>query len=102
MIVPKLHIFSASKLVVKQVTNKFAARETRMAEYLIIVKTFLIEFKAVKIEQVGRDLNSQADVLAGIALVFEGRNGWMDLPYGSLVQKILLDALPVVCLPELG
>ena len=28
-----------------------------MAKYLAIVKTFLIEFKVVKIEQVRRDLN---------------------------------------------
>ena len=35
----------------------------------------LTEFKAVKIEQVGRDLNSNADALAGLPSVFEGEIG---------------------------
>ncbi|GFY99152.1 chitin elicitor receptor kinase 1 [Actinidia rufa] len=36
------------------------------------LKTLLTEFKAVQIEQVGRDLNSHADALAGLASTFEG------------------------------
>ena len=44
-----------------------------MAKYLVIAKTLLIEFRVVKIKQVGRDLNyhAQLDALAGLASVFE-------------------------------
>ena len=41
-----------------------------MAKYLAIAKTFLTEFNAVKIKYVGRNLNSHADALVGLALVF--------------------------------
>ena len=45
-----------------------------MVKYLAITKTLLTEFKLVQIEQVGKDLNSHADALAGLASVFEGEN----------------------------
>ena len=35
----------------------------------------ITEFKAVKIEQVGRDLNSHPDALVGLASVFKGKIG---------------------------
>ena len=48
-----------------------------MAKYLVIAKTLLIEFRVVKIKQVGRDLNyhAQLDALAGLASVFEWEVG---------------------------
>ena len=42
-----------------------------MAKYLAIAKALLTEFKVVKIEQVGRDLNSYAN--ARLASIFEGK-----------------------------
>ncbi|GFY96809.1 hypothetical protein Acr_11g0011150 [Actinidia rufa] len=62
--VPELHKFSDSKLVVNQVTGKFKARGHKMAKYLVVAKSLLTGLKAIKIEQVGRDLNSHADALA--------------------------------------
>ena len=44
-----------------------------MAKYLVIAKALLIEFKAVKIEQVGRDLNSHANALACLASISKGK-----------------------------
>ena len=44
-----------------------------MTKYLAIAKALLIEFKAVKVEQVGRDLNSHANALAGLASIFKGK-----------------------------
>ena len=41
-----------------------------MAKYLAIAKTLLNKFRAVQIEQVGRDLNSQVDALVGLASIF--------------------------------
>ena len=43
-----------------------------MFEELAIAKTLITEFRAVQIEQVGRDLNSNADALAGLASIFKG------------------------------
>ena len=73
--IPKLHIFSNSKLVVNQVTGKFIADGVKMARYLVVAKNLLTKFKAVKIEQVWRDQNSHADALAGLASIFEGEAG---------------------------
>ena len=72
---PKLHIFSDSKLVVNQIIEKFEARGAKMAKCLAVTNNLLTEFRAIKIEQVGRDLNSYVDVLAGLALFFERENG---------------------------
>ena len=63
-------IFSDSKLVVNQVMRKYEGQGAKMAKYLAVAKNFLIEFKAVKIEQVGRDMNLYADTLTGLALIF--------------------------------
>ena len=46
-----------------------------MAKYLAIMKALLTEFKMIKIEQVGRDLNLHADTLAGFTSVFERKTG---------------------------
>ena len=51
--VPKLHIFSDSKLAVNHVTKKFEVRRGKMAKYLVMAKNLLVEFRATKIEQVG-------------------------------------------------
>ena len=45
-----------------------------MAKYLVVVKPHLREFLDVKIEQVGIDMNSHANALAGVASIFEGKN----------------------------
>ena len=44
-----------------------------MDKYLVVAKNLLTEFKVVKIEQVGRDLNSHADTLASLASFFKGK-----------------------------
>ena len=46
-----------------------------MAKYLAVAKNILTQFKVVKIEQVWRDLNSHANALKGLALIFEGEIG---------------------------
>ncbi|GFZ21534.1 hypothetical protein Acr_29g0006960 [Actinidia rufa] len=46
-----------------------------MAKYLKVAKSLNSEFRAVKIEQVERELNAHADALAYLASVFEGEIG---------------------------
>ena len=41
-----------------------------MAIYLAVAKNLFTGFKLVKIDQVGRDLNSHADALASLASIF--------------------------------
>ena len=48
-----------------------------MVKYLAIAKNLFTEFRVIKIEQVGRDLNSHADALSGFMLVFEDESGWI-------------------------
>ena len=73
--VPELHIFSDSKLIVNQITGNFEARGIKMAKYLKVARSLISEFRAVEIEQVGRELNAHADALASLASVFEEENG---------------------------
>ncbi|GFY85297.1 hypothetical protein Acr_04g0000350 [Actinidia rufa] len=42
---------------------------------LCVAKNLLSEFRAVKIEQVGREFNAHADALASLASTFEGNHG---------------------------
>ncbi|XP_057482002.1 uncharacterized protein LOC130768918 [Actinidia eriantha] len=67
-----LCIYSDSKLVVNQVMGKFEARRIKMAKYLRMAKSLISEFRTVKIEQVGRELNAHANLLATLTTVFEG------------------------------
>ncbi|GFY97881.1 hypothetical protein Acr_12g0004220 [Actinidia rufa] len=73
--VPELCIYRDSKLVVNQVTGKFESKGIKMAKYLKKAKSLISKFKAIKIEQVGRELNAHADSLAALASVFEGEIG---------------------------
>ena len=41
-------------------------------KYLVVTTNLLTGFKSIKIYQMGRDLNSHADALAGLALVSKG------------------------------
>ena len=45
----KLYNFNDSKLVVNQVTGKFKTQGAKLAKYLAITKTLLIEFREIKI-----------------------------------------------------
>ncbi|GFS31847.1 hypothetical protein Acr_00g0019520 [Actinidia rufa] len=58
-----------------EVTGKFEARGIKMAKYLKMAKSLTSEFRAVKIEQVRRELNAHADALAALASIFEGEIG---------------------------
>ena len=66
----KLHIFSDSKLIFNQVTQNFEVWGAKMANYLAIMKILLSEFKAVKIEQVGKDLNSHSYASTSLTSIF--------------------------------
>ena len=51
------------------------AKYLAMMKYLVVAKNLLTRFKLIKIEQVGRDLNSHADALTGLTSISEGEIG---------------------------
>ena len=58
-------------MVANQVIGNFEARGAKIDKYLAMAMNFLTEFRAIKIKQVGRNLNSHADALERLALVFK-------------------------------
>ncbi|KAJ9541934.1 hypothetical protein OSB04_028440 [Centaurea solstitialis] len=65
-----LHVRSDSLLVVNQVNGDFQAKDSKMTTYLKIVKDRVARFDHFSIEQIPRDLNTQADALANLGSAF--------------------------------
>ena len=64
-----LIIHCNSLLITSQVNGEYMARDERMAAYLLKVQQTIANFNAVKVERIGRNLNSHADALATLASV---------------------------------
>ena len=69
--VDHLQIFCDSQLVVNHISGEYLARDERMLFYLSIVKSLLSKFDFVQVEQIGREHNSHADILAKLATALE-------------------------------
>ena len=67
MKVESLEIYSDSQLVVCKITNEYQVRGEKMATYLQKAKDLLSIFCSLKIRQVPREHNTQADALARLA-----------------------------------
>ncbi|KAI3719985.1 hypothetical protein L6452_20892 [Arctium lappa] len=76
-----LHVRSDSSLVVNQVNGEFAAKDSKMIAYYKIVKEEAKKFSRFIVEQVPRDQNTQADVLANL---------------GSTLNQTTFDNIPIV------
>ena len=63
----KIVIYSDSQLVVKQVGDEYAARDDKMALYMMKVRSLLRNFVVAEQIQVPREANAQADTLAKLA-----------------------------------
>ncbi|XP_075670113.1 uncharacterized protein LOC142639861 [Castanea sativa] len=57
-----------SKLVVRQITNKYEAKEDRMKRYLKLTSQLVSNFDDVRISEVPREENFTADEVARLAL----------------------------------
>ena len=64
-----LIIYYDSLLVASQINGEYMARDERMAAYLLKLQQTMTNFQTVRIEQIGRNLNSHADALATLASV---------------------------------
>uniref|UniRef100_A0A2N9GP06 Uncharacterized protein n=1 Tax=Fagus sylvatica TaxID=28930 RepID=A0A2N9GP06_FAGSY len=69
--VDRLRVFCDSQLVVNQISGEYQARDERMASYLRAVKNSLSVFAFIQVEQIGREHNSHADILAKLATAKE-------------------------------
>ena len=54
-----------------QISREYQAQDERMMAYLLIVRASLSKFEFTQVEQIGREHNSHADVLAKLATVME-------------------------------
>uniref|UniRef100_A0A803N973 RNase H type-1 domain-containing protein n=1 Tax=Chenopodium quinoa TaxID=63459 RepID=A0A803N973_CHEQI len=66
MKIQHLEVISESLLMVNQVNGEYAAKDARMVAYLEVTKKLIKEFKEFKIDQVPRNLNTEADALANL------------------------------------
>uniref|UniRef100_A0A2N9I887 Uncharacterized protein n=1 Tax=Fagus sylvatica TaxID=28930 RepID=A0A2N9I887_FAGSY len=64
-------VFCDSQLVVNHISGEYSARDERMMTYLFITKSLLSKFDSVQVEQVRREYNSHADILAKLATALE-------------------------------
>lgn len=62
-----VEVYSDSRLVVNQVQGSFEAKDSRMMEYLRLVKQIMNRFFKAKVVQVARGQNRHADSLATLA-----------------------------------
>uniref|UniRef100_A0A2N9G7V6 Uncharacterized protein n=1 Tax=Fagus sylvatica TaxID=28930 RepID=A0A2N9G7V6_FAGSY len=67
----RLQVFCDSQLVVNHISGEYSARDERMMTYLSITKSLLSKFDSVQVEQVRREYNSHADILAKLATALE-------------------------------
>ena len=64
-----LIIHCDSLLIASQINGEYMARDKRMAAYLLKVQQTINHFNMVRVEQIGRNLNSHADALATLASI---------------------------------
>jgi ribonuclease HI len=86
-----LIIHCDSLLVASQINREYMAQDERMAAYLLKVQQTITHFNAVRIEQIGRNLNSHTDALATLAFVLSADFKWF-IPIETL-------AAPSIALP---
>uniref|UniRef100_A0A2N9IWS2 Integrase catalytic domain-containing protein n=1 Tax=Fagus sylvatica TaxID=28930 RepID=A0A2N9IWS2_FAGSY len=67
----RLQVFCDSQLVVNHISGEYLARDERIMSYLSITKSLLSEFDYVQVEQIRREYNSHANILAKLATSLE-------------------------------
>uniref|UniRef100_A0A2N9F7U3 RNase H type-1 domain-containing protein n=1 Tax=Fagus sylvatica TaxID=28930 RepID=A0A2N9F7U3_FAGSY len=67
----RLQVFCDSQLVVNHISGEYLAWDERMLFYRSIAKSLLSKFDSVQVEQIKREYNSHADILAKLATTLE-------------------------------
>jgi ribonuclease HI len=66
-----LQIFCDSQLIANQIFREYQAHDERMSAYLLIIQNLLFGFESTTVEQIGKEHNSYADILAKLATTLE-------------------------------
>lgn len=66
-----LQIFCDSQLIANQIFREYQARDERMSAYLLIIQNLLFGFESTTMEQISKEHNSYADILAKLATTLE-------------------------------
>uniref|UniRef100_A0A2N9ICH8 Uncharacterized protein n=1 Tax=Fagus sylvatica TaxID=28930 RepID=A0A2N9ICH8_FAGSY len=77
----RLKIRSDSQLIVGQVNGEYEAREDRMTKYLKLVREAIKWFDEVKLVQIPREQNTEADALAKLASSDETTDQYIEIQH---------------------
>uniref|UniRef100_A0A2N9J4R0 Uncharacterized protein n=1 Tax=Fagus sylvatica TaxID=28930 RepID=A0A2N9J4R0_FAGSY len=77
----RLKIRSDSQLIVGQVNGEYEAREDRMTKYLKLVREAIKWFDEVKLVQIPREQNTEADALAKLASSDEATDQYIEIQH---------------------
>uniref|UniRef100_A0A2N9H452 Uncharacterized protein n=1 Tax=Fagus sylvatica TaxID=28930 RepID=A0A2N9H452_FAGSY len=77
----RLKIRSDSQLIVGQVNGEYEAREDRMTKYLKLVRNAIKWFDEVKLVQIPREQNTEADALAKLASSDEATDQYIEVQH---------------------
>uniref|UniRef100_A0A2N9FWX9 Uncharacterized protein n=1 Tax=Fagus sylvatica TaxID=28930 RepID=A0A2N9FWX9_FAGSY len=77
----RLKIRSDSQLIVGQVNGEYEAREDRMTKYLKLVRNAIKWFDEVKLVQIPREQNTEADALAKLASSDEATDRYIEVQH---------------------
>lgn len=88
----ELMVYSDSQLVVNQVVGIYEAKDDRMAKYQALVREHIKQFQAIRVQQIGREENSRADELAGLASMVDSTSP----------NPLLIEFLPRPSIEEAG
>ena len=72
--IKNIDVFCDSLLIVNHINGTYEAKDSKMATYLEVVRGLQRKFDTFNIQQVSRELNTQADALAGLGDVFKNFN----------------------------
>uniref|UniRef100_A0A2N9GNU9 Uncharacterized protein n=1 Tax=Fagus sylvatica TaxID=28930 RepID=A0A2N9GNU9_FAGSY len=93
----RLQVFCNSQLVVNHITGEYLARDERMLSYLSIAKSLLSKFDSVQVEQIRREYNSHADILAKLATALESDLYKMVTMEVLSTPSTLIDTVDRIC-----
>ncbi|GKB24634.1 reverse transcriptase domain-containing protein [Tanacetum coccineum] len=90
MEISKVAIFLDSQLLVNQIKETFAAKQTSIKDYLQKVKTALRGFEEYTVEHVRRNQNKKADALSNLA----------SMTFKHLTKEVLVEVLTKMSIEE--
>ncbi|XP_075523979.1 uncharacterized protein LOC142556404 [Primulina tabacum] len=90
----RIIIYLDSQLVIQLVKGSYEVREGRMKEYLNIIQDLSENFTDWSVEQIPRDENAEADVLAKMASSLIGKGGGEVIQSAQLVS--FLETSPTI------